>query len=258
MEVDYAFDSKTYFDDLQSPENIGSRAADRAIKALNPKKCPTGRFPVIFDRRVSNGFVNALAGAASGSMVVKGTTMLKDKMGETVFSPEINIIDDPFVKRGHRSHPFDAEGIHPQKRNIIKNGVLTGWFLDLHSARKLGLNSTGNAARSVGSNPHPRPANLYMENGTQNLAGMIKEIEQGFYITSLIGSGANVVTGDYSRGAKGFWIENGVLTYPVSEVTIAGNLKDMWLNLSAANDLELKYGIDAPSLRIDGITIAGE
>jgi PmbA protein len=257
MQVDDDFDSATFLFDMKAPEIIGKSAGERAVRALHPKKIQTQQAPVIFDKRISGGLLGALASAISGAAVARGTTLLKDKMGQQVFSSAITIIDDPFLKRGHRSHPFDGEGILPQKRAIIDRGVLAGWLLDLSSARQLGLKTTGNAGRGSGSPPSPRPANFYMQPGHMTFNEMIGGISSGFYITGLMGSGSNIVTGDYSRGAKGFWIENGKIAYPVAELTIAGNLRDMWLHCTPANDLEFKFGIDAPSLRIDGMTIAG-
>ncbi|MBU6474471.1 MAG: TldD/PmbA family protein, partial [Alphaproteobacteria bacterium] len=178
-------------------------------------------------------------------------------MGAQVFAPHITIIDDPFLKRGHRSRAFDGEGIAPQKRAIIDKGVLTGWLLDLASARQLGLKTTGNAARGSGGPPAPRAANFYMQPGSVTPEELIGDIEEGFFVTQMLGGGGNIITGDYSRGARGFWIEKGEIAYPVSEMTIAGNLKDMWMNVAPANDLEMKYGIDAPTLRIGGMMVAG-
>jgi PmbA protein len=257
MEVNDDFDSATFLSDLKAPEAVGMKAAERAVSALYPKKVATRQVPLVFDNRISGGLIGSLAGAVSGAAVARGTTLLKDRMGQQVFNGAVTIVDDPFLKRGLRSHPFDGEGIAPQKRAIIDQGLLTGWLLDLSSARQLGLKTTGNAARGSGSAPSPRPANFYMQPGHVTLDELIKDIDSGFYVTSLMGSGVNIVTGDYSRGAKGFWIENGRISYPVAELTVAGNLKDMWLHCTPANDLELKYGIDAPSLRIDGMTVAG-
>lgn len=257
METDYDFDSATFFADLEKPETLGKSAGERAVRALNPRKEPTRQVPVVFDRRISGGMIGSLAGAISGNAVARGTTFLKEKMGQKIFSSGITVVDDPFMQRGARSHPFDAEGLAPQKRNIIEDGVLTGWLLDLASARQLGMKSTGNAARGTSSVPTPKPANFYMQAGSITVEELIGDIEEGFFVTSLMGSGANIVTGDVSRGAKGFWIEKGKIAYPVAGMTIAGNLKEMWLNMTPANDLEIKYGIDAPTLRINGMTVAG-
>jgi PmbA protein len=257
METDYDFDSTVFLDDLQSPEKIGKSAGERAVKALSPKKGMTRQASVVFDQRISGSLIGAMAGAISGHAVARGTTLLKDKMGKPVFGSNITIIDDPFLKRGVRSHPFDGEGLAPQKRALIDKGMLTGWLLDLSSARQLGLKSTGNAARGSGSPPMPKAANLYMQPGSVTVDELISDIDEGFFVTQMLGGGGNIITGDYSRGARGFWIEKGRIAYPVSEMTIAGHLNDMWLNCTPANDLALKYGVDAPTLRIDGMMVAG-
>jgi PmbA protein len=258
METDYDFDSASHFADLQDAAGIGRTAGERAVRALNPRKGGTKKLPVVFDRRIAGSLIGSLAGAISGSAVARGTTLLKNSMGKQVFARGLTVVDDPFMKRGRRSRPFDAEGLLPQKRLIVDDGVLTGWLLDLRTARQLGLHSTGNAGRGASSQPSPRPANFYLQNGTQELSALLADIEEGFYVTQMMGGGGNPVTGDYSRGARGFWIEKGQIAYPVSEMTVAGNLKDIWLNMIPANDLgRLRYGIDAPSLRVDGLMVAG-
>ena len=258
METDYDYDAAAFLKDLAAPEKIGKSAGDRAVGALNPRKGPTRNMPVVFDRRVSGGLIGSLSGAISGSSVARGTTFLKDKMGQQLFPDYVTVIDDPFLKRGQRSHPFDGEGVSPQRRSIIDKGVLTGWLLDTASARQLKLKTTGNASRSASSPPAPRPSNFYMQAGTKTPEELIADIDEGFFVTHLMGSGANPVTGDYSRGARGFWIEKGKITYPVSEMTIAGNIMQMWKDIGVANDLQFKYGVDAPTLRIARMTVAGE
>lgn len=257
METDYFSDSAAYLADLMNPEEIGREAARRAVRALNPRKGPTRRVPVVFDWRVAGGMIGSLASAASGGAVARGTTLLKDKMGQRIFAPGVTIVDDPFLARGPRSRPFDGEGLAPVRRAVVEDGVLTGWFLDLASARQLKTVSTGNASRGVSAPPSPRPSNLSFLPGLQSPQDLIAEIEDGFFVTSLMGSGGNIVTGDYSRGAAGFWIEKGKIAYPVSGMTIAGNLQDMWMNLTPGSDLKIRSGIDAPTLRIDGMTVAG-
>lgn len=258
METDYDFDSASHAADLQDPLSIGRSAGERTVRALNPRKGATTQAPVVFDRRIAGSLIGTLASAVSGGAVARGTTLLKDKMGAQIFAKGLTVVDDPFMVRGHRSRPFDGEGIAPARRNIVEDGVLTGWLLDLHSARQLGLKSTGNAGRGVSGPPAPRASNFYLQAGVESLDDIIGAVEDGFYVTQLMGHGVNTVTGDYSRGARGFWIENGKIAYPVSEMTIAGNLKDMWLNMAPANDLgRLRHGVDAPTLRIDGMTIAG-
>jgi PmbA protein len=257
MERDYEFSSRTHGADLEDPAEIGRRAGERAVKRLGSRKAATGRFPVIYDPRVSAGLLGHLAGAISGPAVARGTSFLKDKMGEAIFADSIVIVDDPHRPRGLRSKPFDGEGIANSRRNVIEHGCLTTWIMSLSSARQLGLESTGHAARGTSGPPGPSVSNLYMEPGTASAAELMADIAQGFYVNEMMGMGVNTVTGDYSRGASGFWIENGELTHPVSEVTVAGNLKDMFLALTPADDLKFRYGTDAPTLRIDAMTVAG-
>jgi len=257
MERDYDQASARHASDMESPEKVGRTAGERTVKRLNPRRVKSQAAPVIYDPRVSSGIVGHFVSAISGSSIARGVSFLKDRMDKQVFSSAINIIDDPHRLRGLRSKPFDGEGVANKRWALIENGVLRTWLLDSASARQLGLTTTGHAARGTGGPPAPSPTNLHMEAGAISPAEMIKDIKQGLYVTELIGMGVNGVTGDYSRGAAGFWIENGEIAFPVSEITIAGNLKDMFLNLTAANDLEFKHGINAPTLRIEGMTIAG-
>jgi len=257
MERDYEYDSKVYGSDLRAAAEIGREAGERAVRRLNPRKVKSQKVPVVYDPRVSRGMIGHLTGGISGPAVARGTSFLKDKLGQVIFPAAISIVDDPFVRRGLRSRPFDAEGVTVEKRTIIDQGRLTTWLLDLRSARQLGLKTTGHASRGTSGPPGPAPSNIYMAPGARSREDIIGEIKDGLYITELMGSGVNGVTGDYSRGASGFWIENGQLVYPVSELTVAGNLKDMFLNMEAASDLELRFGMDAPTLRIDGMTVAG-
>jgi PmbA protein len=257
MERDYDYHTTVYAGDLRSPEDIGTEAGTRAVKRLGARKMPTGKLPVLFDPRVSGGLLGHLAGAINGSAIARGTSFLKDKLGQQILPKGINVIDDPHRKRGLRSKPCDGEGVANRRRAIVEDGVLTSWILDLRSARQLGLESTGHASRGTSSPPSPSVTNFYLEAGKLSVKELMANIKQGFYVTELIGMGVNGVTGDYSRGAAGFWIENGEIAHPVHEMTIASNLKDMFLNLSAADDLKFKSGIDAPTLRIEGMTIAG-
>jgi PmbA protein len=258
MERDYDFSSTVHGADLEAPDVIGRRAAERAIKRLNPRKVATQKVPVILDPRVSGGMLRHLAGAISGPSIARGTSFLKDKLGTRIFPENVTVIDDPFRKRGLASRPVDGEGIAPVRRAIIERGVLTTWLLDLRSARQLKLKTTGHASRGTSSPPSPSPSNLYLEPGAETPQAMIGAVQQGLYVTEFIGSGVNNVTGDYSRGAAGFWIENGALAYPVSEITVAGNLAAMFNAITAANDLTFRYGVDSPTLRIDGLTVAGQ
>ena len=257
MERDYDYTGAVWAEDLQSPEKIGRTAGERAVKRLNPQKAKTQQVPIVYDNRAARSLVGHLSSAINGSSIARGTSFLKDSMGETLFGESINIIDDPHRIRGLRSAAFDDEGLPTQARNVIDGGKLTTWFLDLRSARQLGLESTGHASRGVSSPPSPGASNLYLDAGDVSVEELIKDIQQGFYVTELIGMGVNMVTGDYSRGASGFWIENGEIAYPVSEVTIAGHLSEMFKELTPADDLEFLYGVDSPSVRIDGMTLAG-
>lgn len=257
MERDYDYVSCVFQEDLPSASTIGQTAAERTIRNIGARKMPTCQCPVVFAPRVANTFLGHFAGATSGSSVARGTSFLKDKLGQSVFSKEITIIDDPFRHRGLLSRVFDGEGLLPTMRKIVDRGVLTTWFLDLSSARQLGMKSTGHASRGPGSVPSPSPSNLYIAAGEASPEELIRDIKQGFYVTELMGSGVNGVTGDYSRAARGFWIESGVAAFPVNEMTIAGNLKDMYAHCAAANDLEFRYGFNAPTLRVEGMTVAG-
>ena len=257
MERDYDFTSSRHRAQLQNAHTVGVNAAQRALKRLNPRKVPTCKVPVIFDPRISRGLVSVLASAISGSAIARGSSFLKDDLNKNIFPKNISIIDDPHIKRGLGSKPFDAEGVKNSKRAIIENGTLKTWLLDMRSANKLGLTSTGHATRSVASPPSPSSSNLYMENGTLTPEALIKDIKSGFYVTETFGMGINVVTGDYSQGAAGFWIENGVIAYPVSELTIAGHMHQMFANITAANDLAFLYATNAPTLRVESMTVAG-
>ena len=257
MERDYDYSSAVYAADLRSPEDIGRSAGERTVKRLGARKMPTGKLPVVFDPRISGGLLGHLAGAINGASIARGGSFLKDKMGQQVLPKGFTVIDDPHRQRGLRSKPCDGEGLANQRRAFIEDGVLTSWVLDLRSARQLGLESTGHASRGTGGPPSPSITNFYLEPGKLSRQELIADIKQGFYVVELIGMGVNGVTGDYSRGAAGYWIENGEITFPVNEMTVAGNLKDMFLNLIAADDLVFRTGVDAPTLRIEGMTLAG-
>jgi PmbA protein len=257
MQRDYDYASCVFAADMPTPASIGKKAGERAVRRLNPRKMPTARVPVFFDPRISGGLVGTMIGAISGASIARGTSFLKDMLGRRIFPEAVTIIDDPHRARGLRSRAFDVEGILPQRRKLIDAGILTTWLLDLRSARQLKMHSTGHASRSAGGPPSPSASNVYLEAGKLSAAELMRDVAQGFYVTETMGMGVNGVTGDYSQAAAGFWIEDGNIAFPVSEMTIAGNLKDMFLNLSAANDLQFLRGIDAPTLRVEGMTIAG-
>ncbi len=258
METDYDYTATLHAADLESAQKIGRSAGERAVKRLNPRKVATRRVPVVFDSRISGSLVGHLAGAANGSAIARKTSFLREKRGEQILPRGIDLIDDPLRRRGLRSRPFDAEGVAAGVHKIVENGVLTTWLLDCATARELGMQTTGHAQRGVSSTPSPGPSNLHLTPGTKSPAELIGEIEDGFFVTSLIGMGVNLVTGDYSRGAAGFWIENGQLTYSVNEVTIAGHLSQMYRSLTPANDLVFRFGTNAPTLRLEGLTVAGQ
>ena len=257
MERDYDFTSALHGSDLLTPAAVGKSAGERTIARLNPRKVETQKVPVVFDPRVAGSLVGHLVGAANGASIARKTSFLKDRLGQQLFDASVQIIDDPLRVRGLRSQAFDAEGVATRKTAIVKDGVLATWLLDCATARELGLKTTGHAHRGVSSSPSPGAYNLHLEAGRVTPKELMSGIKQGFYVTDLIGSGVNGVTGDYSRGAAGFWIENGELTYAVSEVTIAGHLFDIFKSMVPANDLSFRYGVNAPTVRIEGLTVAG-
>jgi PmbA protein len=257
MERDYDYASRVFAADMPSSASIGTKAGERAVRRLHPRKMPTTQVPVFFDPRISGGLVGALVGAINGASIARGTSFLKQKLGQKIFNDGITIVEDPHRARGLRSRAFDAEGLLPQRRNLVDKGTLTTWLLDLRSARQLKMKSTGHASRSSGGPPSPSASNVYMEAGALAPAALMRDVTEGFYVTETMGMGVNGVTGDYSQAAAGFWIENGEIVFPVNEMTIAGNLKDMFMHLTAANDLEFLRGIDAPTLRVEGMTVAG-
>ena len=257
MQRDYDHHSTVHLADLDDPAAIGRSAGERTIKRLNPIRPATTKLSVIYDPRVSGGLVGHLSGAINGASIARGTSFLADKMGARVFAGGIAIHDDPRRVRGSRSRIFDGEGTPTAARALVEDGVLRTWLLDSRSARQLGLTSTGHAARGVGGPPSPSATNLYMAAGTLSPAALMTDIRLGVYVTELIGMGVNGITGDYSRGAAGFMIRDGQLAEPVAEITIAGNLMEMFAHLTPANDLRFRRGTDAPTVRVDGMTLAG-
>ena len=258
METDYDYAVARHLEDLKDPVKLGKNAARRAVGKLKPRKVATCQVPVVFDARVARSLVSAFAGAINGASVARGATFLSGQMGKQIFAPGIEIIDDPLRLRGPSSRPFDGEGVSGKKLRVVKDGVLSSWLLDTRSAKQLKLRTTGHAVRGVGSPPSPGNSNFYMKKGKLKVKDLIADIKSGFYVTEAFGMGINGITGDYSQGAAGFWIENGKLTYAVSEVTIAGHLLEMFKALTPASDLEFLYGTNCPSLRIEGMTIAGK
>jgi PmbA protein len=257
MERDYDFDSRLFAADLDDPKLIGRRAGERVIKRINPRQVDTGsNVTVVFDPRVARGFVGHVAGAINGASVARKTSFLRDRMGQQVLKSGLHITDDPLVVRGSSSRPFDGEGVSGERLVMIEDGILNHWFLSTSTGRELGLGTNGRGVRG-GNSVTPASTNLALEPGDISPEDLIRSIGTGFYITELIGQGVNMLTGEYSRGATGFWIENGELAYPVSEVTIASNLKDMFMRVTPANDIDRKFGVASPTIAIEGMTLAG-
>lgn len=257
MQRDYDYSMTTRHADLTAAEIIGARAAKRATARLNPRKIPSQQAVIYFEPRAGRQLLSAFAGAISGSAITRGTSFLKDALGTQVFAKNIRITDDPLMKRGLASRAFDAEGIAAKPMDFVSNGVLMSWVLDSRSARQLGLQTTGHASRGLASSPHPSTSNFYMHGGTHTPDALFAELGDGFYVTETIGHGTNLLTGDFSLGASGFWLEGGTRAYPVSEVTIAGNLREMFKTLIPANDLSFDYATNVPTLAIPRMTIAG-
>ncbi|GAA6161736.1 TldD/PmbA family protein [Ruegeria sp. HU-ET01832] len=257
MERDYDGDSRTFQSDLRSPDDIGRSAGERAVQLVGARQPVTGTFPVLFDERISSSLIGHLLGASNGAAIARGSSWLSDCLGEQVLPAHLSLIEDPHRPRIAGSRPFDAEGLPTQRRAIVENGVLTGWTLDLASARKLDMVSTGNAVRGVSGPPSPSNWNLSLTQGTQSREDLLRDMGTGLLVTSMIGSTINPNTGDYSRGASGFWIENGQIAYPVNECTIAGNLRDMLRRIIPANDARPYLSRVVPSVLIEGMTLAG-
>ena len=256
MQRDWDASSKIFAADLDAPELVGRRAGERAVARLAPRKAETGTATVIWEPRAATSLVGHFVSAINGAAIARKTSFLKDRMGERVFAPGIRIVDDPRRPRGLASRPFDGEGVAGPVLDLVADGVLQTWLLDGASARELGLETNGRASRGVGS-PSPGSTNVTLMPGTRTRDELIASIDRGLLVTDMIGSGVNGITGDYSRGASGFWIEKGEIGPPVSEITVAGNLSDMYARLVAADDLESRFAIACPSLMIEGLTIAG-
>jgi PmbA protein len=256
MERDYDSASKIHAADLPDPAEIGRKAAERAVRRLNPTQMPTGNSTVVYDPRVAVSLLGHLSGAVNGAAIARKTSFLQKALGEAIFAPGIRITDDPHRIRGLASRPFDGEGVASAPFDLITDGVLQRWFLDSATARELGLETNGRAVGG-GSNPHPSATNLTLLPGAQSPEALIADIGEGLYVTELIGHGANGVTGDYSRGASGYRITGGKLAEAVSEITIAGNMREMFRRLIPASDLEYRYAFNAPTVAIEGMMIAG-
>ncbi|QDH17564.1 TldD/PmbA family protein [Swingsia samuiensis] len=257
MQRDYAYHSAVHFEDLETPEIIGKRAAERTLARFNPSRPKTGTYSVIYDPRVSSSLLGHLAGAINGAAIARGTSFLKDALNTQILPSNLTILDDPRRIRGLASRPFDAEGCSVEALEFVKNGVLQNWLLDTRSARQLGVKSNHRASRGVTSPPSPSVTNLSLSPGTLSIEELRCDIKEGILITEMMGSSINMLTGDYSRGAAGFMIRNGEIAEPIAEFTIAGNLKDMFSRMIPANDLLFRSSVNAPSIRIDNMSIAG-
>ncbi|MEO0703055.1 MAG: metallopeptidase TldD-related protein [Pseudomonadota bacterium] len=258
MERDYAGEQRIFAADLPTPEEVGLLAGERTAERAGARKPPTGAYPVLYDERVAASLIGHLLQAANGAAIVRGASWLRDAMGDAVLPAALSVIEDPHRPRTTGSKPFDAEGLATRSRKIVEDGVLTGWTLDLATGRKLGLPSTANAARGASSTPSPSNHNIQLTQGDQDRAALIREMGTGLLVTSMIGSSINPNTGDYSRGASGFWVENGEITYPVNECTVAGHLREMLASIVPANDARPHLSRSVPSLLVEGLTIAGE
>ena len=257
MERDYDGDSRIFQSDLRDADEIGQRAAERALERLDARKPPTGAYPVLFDERISSSLIGHLLGAVNGSSIARGSSFLRDALGTAVLPDTLSVIEDPHRPRVGGSRPFDGEGLPTKRRMIVENGVLQSWTLDLATARKLEMTPTGNAARGTSSGPSPSTWNVALTQGTASRGDLIRDMGTGLLVTSMIGSTINPNTGDYSRGASGLWIENGEITYAINECTIAGNLRDMLRVIVPANDARLHLSRVVPSLLVSGMTLAG-
>ncbi|MFO1185226.1 MAG: TldD/PmbA family protein [Bauldia sp.] len=256
MERDSEGYSRTHRTDLPDPAAIGRTAGERAVRRLNPRKPPTGHSTIVYDRRVASGLLGHLAGATNGAAIARKTSFLKDALETQIMPSAITIVDDPTRRRGLGSSPFDGEGIASEPLNLVAGGMLRTWFLDSATARELGMTTNGRAGRGGGATS-PRATNLTLLPGSVSRDSLLRDVGTGIYVTEFIGMGVNGVTGDYSRGAAGFLIEKGELTTPVSEITIAGNLRDMYRRMSVADDLEYRFAVNSPTVAIEGLTVAG-
>jgi PmbA protein len=257
MERDYDGHGATHFEDMDLPETIGAKAGERAVARLNPRKIASQSVPVIYDRRVASSLFGHMLGGISGAAIARGTSFLKEDMGKAIFAPNVTLFEDPHRLRGPSSRPFDGEGLPTHQRNIIDKGVLTTWIMDLRSSRQLGLAPTGHGSRGLTSPPGASPSNLHVEAGVRSPEDMMRDMGTGLLVTEFIGSTINMVTGDYSRGASGYWIEGGEIAYPVSGITVAGNLRNMFAALEPASDLIFRSGMNVPSCYLGNMTIAG-
>jgi PmbA protein len=259
MQRDYWFSVARNLDRLESPEHVGKIAAQRTLRRLGARKVKTQEVPIIFDPLVANSILGHIFEGVNGDSVYRGASFLAGKLGEKIAAPQVTVIDDGTMVGGFGTSPFDGEGIPTRRTVVIENGVLKSYVLNTYTAKKLGLQTTANASRGLAGTPGIGPGNYFLQPGARTPQQLIGDVKEGLYVTEFLGMGVNLVTGDYSRGASGIWISGGELTYPVEEITVAGNLKDMFLNISEiANDLEFRGSVASPTIRIDGLTVGGE
>jgi PmbA protein len=259
MQRDYWFSVARSLDRLESPEHVGKIAAQRTLRRLGARKVKTQEVPIIFDPLVANSILGHIFEGVNGDSVYRGASFLAGKLGEKIAASQVTVIDDGTMVGGFGTSPFDGEGIPTRRTVVIENGVLKSYVLNTYTAKKLGLQTTGNASRGLAGTPGIGPGNYFLQPGARTPQQLIGDVKEGLYVTEFLGMGVNLVTGDYSRGASGIWITGGELTYPVEEITVAGNLKDMFLNISEiANDLEFRDSVASPTIRIDGLTVGGE
>jgi PmbA protein len=259
MQRDYWFSVARSLDRLESPEHVGKVAAQRTLRRLGARKVKTQHVPIIFDPLVANSILGHIFEGVNGDSVYRGASFLAGKLGEKIAAPQVTVIDDGTMVGGFGTSPFDGEGIPTRRTVVIENGALKSYVLNTYTAKKLGLETTGNASRGLAGTPGIGPGNYFLQPGTRTPQQLIADVKEGLYVTEFLGMGVNLVTGDYSRGASGIWISGGELTYPVEEITVAGNLKEIFLNISeVANDLEFRGSVASPTIRIDGLTVGGE
>ena len=259
MQRDYWFSSRRHLADLENPEAVGAEAARRVLRRLGARKVSTCEVPIVFDRQMASGLLGHLVSATSGNAIYKGASFLADRIGGRVLPEGMDVIDDPLRPRGLGSRPFDGEGVACSRLELVSGGILKSYLLDSYAARKLSMTTTGSASRGLGGSPAPSSSNCYLAPGSHDPEAIIASVERGLYVTELIGFGVNGVTGDYSRGAAGMWIENGELAFPVEEVTISGNLLDMYAAIEmVGNDLDFTRRVTAPTLKVGRMTLAGD
>ncbi len=259
MQRDYWYSVANSLKRLEAPEEVGQIAARRTLRRLGARKVKTAKVPIVFERTIAGALIGHIFEAVNGDSVYRGASFLSGKLNEKVAGDNVHVVDDGTMPGGFGTSPFDSEGVPSRKTVVLENGVLKSYLLNTYTAKKLGLQTTGNASRGLAGTPGIGPGNFFLKPGTKSLQEIIGDIKEGLFVTEFLGFGVNLVTGDFSRGASGLWIQNGELTFPVEEITVAGNLKDMFFNISEiGNDLEFRSSIASPTLRIDGMTVAGE